>query len=187
MIRHASIALAVVASAVILAALQETTPTYAVITGPIRTTGQQGDTVTTTTFSATIKGAVKAHKISYRQFGREVSLESSGVWVVVFAELSAFQKTIAVRAATMIGATGRLYRQSRRAGGAPNVLSTKTLQPGLPTTGIFVFELPEDETQEMELVLSEQYDPQLRDQIGLPLKSDEIATQQELKIAEHEI
>ncbi len=187
MSRHASIALAVVASAVILSALQETTPTYAVITGPIRTTGQQGETVSTTTFSATIKGAVKARTISYRQFGRAVALQSSGGWVVVSAELSASQKTIPLRAATIVGATGRLYRQSQRAGGAPNILSAKTLQPGLPTTGIFVFELPEDETRKMELVLSEQYDPQIKDQISILLKNDEIATQQDLKMSEHEI
>ncbi|WJH38388.1 hypothetical protein N7E02_07040 (plasmid) [Aliirhizobium terrae] len=50
-----------------------------------------------------------------------------------------------------------------------NLLSMKFVQPGLPTTAIFVFELPEDETRNMELVISEQYDPQLKDEIRVSL------------------
>jgi hypothetical protein len=160
---------AVIATAIVLATLQTTTPPYAMLTGPLRTSGAASETVAGKTFSVDVLDIAKARTIAYDQFGKAVELESSGVWIVVSAELHGFEQTMPVRAATLIGASGRLYRQSQRAGGAPNVLSAKTLQPGLPTTGLFIFELPEDETAGMTLVVSEQYDPQLQDEIVVSL------------------
>lgn len=182
MMRPVLLGLTVLAVAAMLAILQATTPPYTMLTGPILTSGRQNETVASTTFSVKIGQVVKARTIAYQQFGRAAELQSSGVWVIVSAELKAFQKTMPVRAASLIGATGRLYRQSRRAGEAPNILSAKTLQPGLPTTGVFVFELPEDETRSLTLVLSEQYDPQLKDQIIVPLENDGLAPDQKLEI-----
>ncbi|MBO9198384.1 hypothetical protein J5277_30120 [Rhizobium sp. 16-449-1b] len=173
---------AVLGAAVLLAALQATTPPYAKLTGPIITAGRQSDTVSSDSFSVKVNRVLKAKNVAYAQFGRAVDLKSSGVWVVVSAELQAFQKTMPVRAATLIGASGRMYRQSRRAGDAPNILAAKIVQPGLPTTGLFVFELPEDEIRNMRLVLSEQYDPQLKDEISVSLEPDDAAPQARLEI-----
>jgi len=86
-----------------------------------------------------------------------------------------------VRAATLIGVSGRMYRQSRRAGDAPS-LSAKVVQPSLPMTCLFVFELPEDEIRYMKLVLSEQYDLQLKDEISVSLEPDDTAPQARLEI-----
>ncbi|MBO9194841.1 hypothetical protein J5277_12050 [Rhizobium sp. 16-449-1b] len=182
MTRPALMIPAVLAAAVLLAALKETTPSYAVLTGPIGTAGEQSKTVSSRTFSVKVDRVLRAKAIDYEQFGRAVDLQSSGVWVVVSAELQALQKTMPVRAATLVGASGRFYRQSRRAGDAPNNLSAKTVQPGLPTTGVLVFELPEDETENMKLMLSEQYDPQLEDEIGVSLDADKTAPQARLEI-----
>jgi hypothetical protein len=173
---------AVFAAAVLLAALQATTPPYAKLTGPISTVGRQGQTVSSDTFGVKVNRVLKAKAIGYDQFGRTVDLQSSGVWVVISAELQAFRKTMPVRAATLIGASGRMYRQSRRAGEAPNNLSVKTVQPGLPTTGLLLFELPEDELRDMKLVLSEQYDPQLKDEISVSLETIETTPQARLEI-----
>ncbi|WP_313606807.1 hypothetical protein [Rhizobium sp.] len=180
MTRPALLILATVTSAALLAALQATTPPYAMLTGPIQTTGSQSDTVSSRTFSVKVNSLQNAKTIAYKQFGRSVELQSSGVWIVVSAELQAFAQTMPVRAATLIGASGRRYRQSRRAGEAPGIISAKLVQPGLPTTGIFVFEIPEDETRGMELVLSEQYDPQLKDEILVSL--DEHGTSPRAKL-----
>ena len=182
MTRPAPMVLTIVPVAALLAALQATTPPYAMLTGPIRTTGHQTETVLSTTFSVKVHRVLKARTIAYTRFGRAVQLQSSGVWIVVSAELRAFQKTMPIRAATLIGASGRSYRQSRRAGEAPGILSAKVVQPGLPTTGIFVFELPDDETLGMKLVLSEQYDPQLKDEIGVFLEDDGTASRDRLEI-----
>lgn len=180
--RTALVIPAVLGAAVLLAALQATTPPYATLTGPISTAGRQSETVSSDTFSVKVNRILKAKAIAYDQFGRAVDLQSSGVWVVVSAELQAFQKTMPVRAATLVGASGRMYRQSRRAGEAPNNLSAKIVQPGLPTTGLFVFELPEDEMRDMKLVLSEQYDPQLKDEISVSLEPDDTAPRARLEI-----
>lgn len=179
-----SIAMTIVSLAV-LAALQATTPPYAMLTGPIKTAGRQADVVAGTMFSARVKQVQKARTLVWDQFGRAVERQSSGTWVVVSAELQAMRETLPVRGATVIGASGRLYRQSRRADSAPNVLSAKLVQPGLPTTGIFIFEMPEEETRDMELVLSRQYGPQLEDELGIRLEQNGIVSRDRLEIGKN--
>lgn len=182
MIRTALQILVMFSVAILLAALQATSPPYAMLTGPIRTTGQQRETVSSQTFSVKVRRVLKAKTIGFAQFGKRSQLQTSGVWMVVSAEVQAFQETMPVRAATLVGSSGRLYRQSRRAGAAANILSAKVVQPGLPTTGIFVFELPDDETGDMKLILSEQYDPQLKDEISVSLEANGMIAQNELEI-----
>lgn len=180
--RHLSKIFGLVTAAVVLAAMQTTAPPYAMLTGPIKTNGQQSEDVVSATFDLKVRDVIKARVLAYDQFSKAVNLESSGVWVVVSAELHSFRQTMPVRAATIMGASGRLYRQSQRAGGAPAVLSAKLLQPGLPTTGIFIFEMPEDETRDMTLVVSEQYDPQLEDEISVSLDPLPAAAREKLEI-----
>jgi hypothetical protein len=64
----------------------------------------------------------------------------------------------------------------------PGALSTKTIQPGLPTSGIFVFELPEAETSRMSLLLARQYFPQLSDQLDISIDADKLGSQAVLEI-----
>lgn len=185
MTRHLPRIFAVITTALVLATLQATTPPYAMLTGPIRTSGHASDVVASKTFSLKVREISKAKTIAYDQFGKPVVLHSSGVWIVVAAELRGFERTMPVRAATMVGASGRLYRQSQRAGGAPNILAAKILQPGLPTTGIFIFEMPEDEMANMTLVVSEQYDPQLRDEVAVSLDTNGIVAHDRFEIGQN--
>gem|GEM_PF-5298513 len=104
--RTVSVIPAVLGAAVLLAALQATTPPYATLTGPISTVGRQSETVSSNTFSVKVNRVLKANNIAYEQFGRAIDLKSSGVWVVVSADLQAFQETMPVCAATLIGASG---------------------------------------------------------------------------------
>lgn len=173
--RLLSAALMIALAGAILLFLQSTTPPYAMLTGPISTSGVQGDTVASRTFSVRVDKAVQAKAIAYKRFGKDVERETSGVWLLVAVEARVGPQTMPIRAATIRGASGRLYRQSRRADGAPQLLSTKTVQPGLPTTGLLVFELPEEETTEMSLLLSGQYGPQLQDEIAIALDTKKIA------------
>lgn len=167
-------ALTILLAGAILLFLQTTTPPYAMLTGPIRTAGGHDDVVTSRTFSARIDKAVQARTIAYKRFGKDFERASSGVWLLVAVETRVGQQTMAIRAATIRGASGRLYRQSRRAGSVPQLLSGKTVQPGLPTTGLLVFELPEEETADMSLLLSGQYGPQLQDEIEIALDPKKI-------------
>lgn len=174
--------LAVIATAFVLAMLQSTTPPYAMLTGPIKTAGNAASVVKSTTFDIQIANVLKARSIAYDQFGQAVDLQSAGVWIVVSTKFHSFRETMPIRAATIIGASGRRYRQSQRAAGAPDVMATKLLQPGLPTTGILIFEMPEDETGHMTLVVSEQYDPQLQDEVSVALEPDDAPAQDRLEI-----
>lgn len=75
----------------LLAALQATRPPYAMLTGPIQRKGNQSETVSSRTISVKVNSLRKARAIAYEQFGRSVELESSGVWIVVSAELQAIR------------------------------------------------------------------------------------------------
>jgi len=181
-IRTAFYSALTVLSVLALMALKETTPSYAMLTGPIITRGHAGETVSGRAFSAKLSQVRKAKVLSYDSFGRKVKRDTSGVWVVVTVDAAASTETLPIRAATIIGASGRSYRQSTRVDGVPGALSTKTIQPGLPTSGIFVFELPEAETSRMALILARQYAPQLSDQLDISIDADELVSQAVLEI-----
>jgi hypothetical protein len=187
MIRSVVLCIAIFIIAALLAVLQATTPSYAVLTGPIRTTGHQRQVVSSATFGVQVRRVLRAKEVAYERFGRAVDLQSSGIWVVASVEAHAFKQTMPLRAATLIGASGRKYRQSRRAGEAPNVLSAKVIQPGLPTAGLIFFELPMDETKGMRLVFSEQYDPQLKDEIEILLDDEVVSPSDRLEIGKNGI
>ncbi len=185
--RSALIGVSVLLFLVLLAFLQATTPPYATLTGPIRTSGHEGELISGTDFSAKVANVITAKAISFERFGRTINLESSGIWVVASIEVDARRETMPVRAATLVGSSGRKYRQSRRADDAPNALYAKVAQPGLQTKGIVIFELPADETTEMTLLLSEQYDPQLKDQIEISLGNTGGAPRDTLELDKNDI
>ncbi|NLS01294.1 hypothetical protein HGP17_31055 [Rhizobium sp. P38BS-XIX] len=169
-------------AALVLAFLQSTTPSYAVLTGPIETTGLQKDTVSSQTFSIKVDKIVRAKTIAFTRYGRRVERQTDGVWLIVSVELQSKNETLSVNAAAIEGASGRLYRQSHRSDGAPRLLPTKEVQPGLPTKGIFIFELPENETSSMTLVVSKQQAPQLESEIRVKLDQNGIETRERAEI-----
>jgi hypothetical protein len=182
MIRGLLLFVMLAAAGAALAFFQSTTPRYAMLTGPIRTAGAQADTVSSDAFSVKVNKVLRANTITFKRYGRHVERQTNGVWLLVSTELWAKWETMPVRAAAIRGASGRLYRQSHRADGAPQLLSNKTLQPGLPTAGIIVFELPEEETAEMTLVLSRQPFPRLEDEISVSLDEANIPVRDRLEI-----
>ncbi|MFB2566944.1 hypothetical protein [Rhizobium sp. IMFF44] len=169
-------------TALLLAFLQSTTPSYAVLTGPIETSGLQKDTVSSKTFSVKVAKLLRAKTIAFTSYGKPVERQTEGVWLIVSVELQSKYDTMTIQAAAIEGASGRSYRQTHRADGAPRLLSSKDLQPGLPTTGIFIFELPEDETSNMTLVLSRQPSPQLDSEIRVKLDGGSVETRDRVEI-----
>ncbi|MGY5779649.1 hypothetical protein [Rhizobium sp. LEGMi135b] len=174
-------------SAVLLAFLQSTTPSYAVLTGPIGTTGLQKDTVSSKTFSVKVAKVLRAKTIAFTSYGKPVERQTGGVWLIVNVELQPKYDTMTIQAAAIEGTSGRLYRQTHRADGAPRLMTSKDLQPGLPTSGIFIFELPEDETSNMTLVLSRQPSPQLDSEIRVKLDGASIETRDRAEIGSNGI
>lgn len=175
------------ATALLLAFLQSTTPSYAVLTGPIETTGLQKDAVSSKTFSVKVAKVLRAKTIAFTSYGKPIERQSEGIWLIVSVELQSRYDTMTVQAAAIEGASGRLYRQTHRADGAPRLMPSKDLQPGLPTTGIFIFELPENETQRITLVLSRQPSPQLDSEIRVKLDSGTVETRDRAEIGNNGI
>lgn len=173
------------ATALALSFLQSTTPSYAVLTGPIETTGRQKDTVASQTFSIKVGKVVCAKTIAFARYGQPVERQTGGVWVIVSVELQPRYETMTIQSATIEGASGRLYRQTHRADNAPRSVASKDLQPGLPTAGIFIFELPETETRDMTLIVSRKPWPQLESEIHVELDQNGIETRDRAEIGKN--
>jgi len=177
--------LLVALAAVVLSTFQSTTPRYAALTGPIVTSGKQGEVVASKTFSVDVLKVLRAYTITFKGIGRPVERQTQGIWVIVTARAEALQETMPLRIAAIRGTSGRLYQQTRRADVADGRISDFDLQPGLPAKGIFVFEMPEEETKDMVLVLSSQLGPQLESEIHIKLDQQGINTIERTDLAGH--
>lgn len=185
MMRLLTSLLLVVAAFAVLAFLHSTTPSYAVLTGPLETFGPQRQTVESDVFSLKANKVLRAKTLAFKRYGSPVSLDTQGIFVIVTADAETKHETMPLRAAAIEGASGRLYRQSHRADGAPQLFSDKTLQPGLPASGLFIFEMPEDETAGMTLIVSRQPGPQLDAEIHIRLDQNGIETRKIAEIGEN--
>ncbi|MBB6488697.1 hypothetical protein [Rhizobium lusitanum] len=174
-------------SALLLAFLQSTTPSYALLTGPIKTVGQQKDTLSSRTFSIKVDKIIRARILAFTRYGKPIERQSEGVWVIAGVELQTKRETMTIQAAAIKGASGRLYRQSHRADGAPRLASTKMLQPGLSSAGIMIFELPEEDAHDMTLIVSKQPSPQLASEIHVKLDQHTVETRDRAEIGDNGI
>lgn len=168
--RNAAATLAIVLIGIaVLALLRWTTPGYAVLTGPIETAGRQGARADTAEFSLKVDKLILSELLIFQRYGKKVERGTGGIWAVVVADVAAGPNTLMLAGVALRGASGRIYMQSPRAEGAPQLLSGKELQPGLPQRGLFVFELPADELAGAELVVSREAFPRLTSQLAMAL------------------
>lgn len=184
--RHTIRAFLVLASgAVLLAGLRWTTPSYAVLTGPIPTSGEQGETVAGRSFTAKVRDVRLADRLQAKLYGKTVERDTSGVWTVVSAEVEATAETSMVTAVTWLGPSGRHYVSTQRLEGLATLLETKPLQPGLPESGLFVFELPPDEVEGGVLLLSSALryaEPRLDSELRIRLATDGLTSDETLEL-----
>lgn len=148
------------ATLALLAALRWTTPGYAVITGPIPVTGHDGE-ARARAFTISLGAARIAKRVHFSRFGRSVSRDTSGLWIVVPATIAATRISTFVSSAAWEGPDRRRFSESRRVGDARAILTGKRLQPGLPVHGIFVFEVAADAVADGRLIASTSLAPQL--------------------------
>ncbi|MEZ2224615.1 hypothetical protein [Rhizobium sp. RCC_161_2] len=174
--------LALTLAIAILAFLQWTTPTYALLTGPLETRGDQSATVSSETFDVKVNEVLLAKTLALSHFGRPVERDTEGIWVVVSAEMQSKWETMQISSASIKGASGRIYAQSTRASGTKPLLTSKDLQPGLPAKGVLMFEMPEQEAHDMELILSRKLGPQLDSEIHVKLDANAVDTKDRLEI-----
>lgn len=154
---------------VLLALLRWTTPGYAVLTGPIETTGRQGAPAQTAGFNLKVDKLILSELLIFQRYGKKVERSTGGVWALVTADASATNRTLMLAGVSLRGASGRTYMQSPRVDGMSQLLSGKELQPGLQQQGLFIFELPADELAGAELVVSREAFPRLTAQLAISL------------------
>ena len=87
-------------------------------------------------------------------------LTTSGLWVIVTAQLAATTSSTSVAAATWLGPTGLKYAVSDRIGWAPG-MPPHLVAPGLPKKVRFIFETMPDQVNGATLLLSGKVEPAL--------------------------
>lgn len=147
MIRWLGRLAALLVAAILLLAMQWTTPNYDRKTDPIPVYGQIGDTVTARNFTVRLETVQFARQLRFTAYGKPVIRDTSGLWAVVTATVAARSNTTLVYEAAWEGPTGLRYSHSDRLSGVKSLLSGATLQPGLPRRGWFIFEIREDQAR----------------------------------------
>jgi len=171
-------------AALLLLAMQHSTPGALDMTGPIPVEGRIGEEITGRQFTAKVENVTFARKIHFKRFGRDTERDSGGLFAIVDVTLAARNSSLAVSSATWLSPTQRRFQATRRLNGAPGEISSERLEPGLPRTGRYIFELPDDQVAGGTLLLSRALGPRLDSElhIAMPARIDEIHDVLELGI-----
>ncbi|MEQ1955791.1 hypothetical protein [Mesorhizobium sp. CN2-181] len=136
-------AAAVSLAAVVLYAMQRTTPGYSDITAPIVISGPQGAKVQADAFAFDVKSIRTARQLRAESFGKTQTFSSSGVWIVVEAEAEATSESLGLTAAEWQAADGIRYALTQRLPATiGGFLPAEMLEPGLPRPVLLAFEAP---------------------------------------------
>jgi hypothetical protein len=161
------------AAVAVLWGMRRTTPNYNRLVAPIETGGDVGAFVRGRTVAARVDRVMLARTVRLHRFDGARTFDTSGVWLVVRATATSVEGPATMADAVVETAGGVRYQQTERLAGATDLLSSKTLQPEVPTEGELVFELPRDALTGAELLLAERrfglgmLDSRLRIPLGL--------------------
>ncbi|HEU4986517.1 MAG TPA: hypothetical protein VFT89_05565 [Rhizobiaceae bacterium] len=150
--RLANLAVLALAAAICYG-MQTTKPHYADLTGPIPVRGSMGEEVKARLFQLRVDNVEFAKSLAVRQFGQDKRFTTGGIWAIVTVELAATDSTTTVSEVTWQGPTGLSYRKTERVTTGPG-LPPITVNPGLPTKGRLVFEVPPSEISGATLLVS---------------------------------
>jgi hypothetical protein len=106
MIRRLVQLAAVAVAAILLIAMQQTTPSYDTLTGPIPVSGTSGETVTARSFTVRVDRVEFARRLQFGSPGFEKQRDTGGIWAIVTATLAARDATVTVAGAEWEGPTG---------------------------------------------------------------------------------
>lgn len=160
---------ALVLAAVLLAGMQRYTPGYAEITGPIPLRGALGETLSGRSFTVRADQVLLAERLRFKAYGREVVRDTGGVFALVIARLEAQPASTTVGGAIWRSAQGARFVASQRFQGAPRLLGTDRLEPGLPQRGLFIFEVPREAVAGATLLVAASRWPRLDTQAEIAL------------------
>lgn len=149
--RLATLALILIAAAVLFA-MQRSTLRYDELTGAIPVHGRMHETVSTRLFDIEVQRVQFSRKIGYRYLGKDLVFTTSGLWAVVTATLTARKASTSILKSYWDGPQGLRYEQSDRPVNPPDMPPIK-LDPGLPRTGRFLFEIRPDQVGGATLIV----------------------------------
>jgi hypothetical protein len=179
--RRSSRLLLLAAAVAALWGMQRTVPNYNRLVAPIETDGEPGELVRGRTVAARVDRVALARTVRLHRFGRAQTFDTTGVWLIVRATATSVEGPAMMADAVIETADGARYQQTERLSSARDLLSSRTLQPDVPTEGDLLFELPRDALAGAELLLAERrfglgmLDSRLR--IPLRLDSGSVARQ----------
>ncbi len=159
MIRPGSIAVVLV-SAALLASMMLSNPDYNSTFRPFKTRVEPDQAGKTRLFTGQFDAWRTAEQIAFRDLGPERLRDTQGVFLIVDLNLSGTSTSVLL-SATWVGASGRQYETTARVTGVPRQIEDLSVQPGLQSKAIAIFELPPDEVKGGALLLSPRLDAPL--------------------------
>lgn len=160
---------AVLFAAVVLYAMQHTTPFYSEIISQVPISGRLGERVDARDF-ALVAGRVNlARALETESYGNTKTYTTSGVWVLVEAVAEAKRESMALTSAEWIGPSGVRYGLSQRLSNVPGMVQTANFEPGLAMPFLMAFEVPENELSGGTLLVSRSLLMPLAEQVRMPV------------------
>lgn len=137
---------------------------------PIATTGAQGAVVSSRSFEAEVTRVDVTAEIEVTSsvIGDAEKVSANGVWVVVWARVTALEDTVYGLSAQLNMADGTVYEER---GWFWASLDRATFSPAVPQRGAFVFEVPADRLDGPTLVLTDRpgYETRLSSRVEIDL------------------
>lgn len=176
----------VLLGACILAAMMMTTPDFNSVFRPFRTDARDGSPDETLAqgrlFSARFTDWKTADKLAFERYGKAITRDTQGVFLVVDFELLNVRESVRLTA-TWLGRSGREYVQTTRAEGTPLTLDVRQFHPGIANKGSAYFELPPDEIQGGQLLVARRGPNTLDSELVLkPTSNAPVSHQEVLRI-----
>lgn len=167
-------AVALAVAALLLFALQQTTPGYSEITGPIRQAGIAGVTATARGFTVRVEKIMLAERLRWQSLSRSYERSTDGIWAVAIMTAEGKPGTTSLNGAIWQAASGLRFDASPRVGAFRGLLNGARLEPGLPQRGLLIFEIGRDAARGGALLVSEARWPRLDTQLRIALPDDHI-------------
>jgi hypothetical protein len=160
------------AALALLLAMRESIPNYNGRMAPIVERGAPGEYVAGRRFALRVDAVESARVIRFARTPSAIEQrDTSGVWLIVQASAMATHEPQLIGSAALLTRDGRRYVHSGRFPATPPLLGARELQPGVASSGVFVFELPADAVAGATLVAAanriDLLDSELRIDLGL--------------------
>lgn len=150
----------------LLAGMMATNPTYNRAIRPFVETVPASETGATRAMSAQFTGWETADQLRFTRYGKVVTRDSGGIFLIVELVTEATQASTRL-VASWQGASGRIYGETTRVSGVARQLSEQWAQPGLDMRATAIFELPHDEIAGGALLVGLPLDPALDGKLRL--------------------